>query len=112
MCGYVCVYSLCRTPTRKVGKLNQISGTIQVDVCTHPIWVHAFICVGVRVKIGDKEVVCRVKLLMAVADLPAKASILNCNQYNGKFGCSTCEHEGKQVPDHYKTIKLLLRIIL
>ena len=48
-------------------------------------------------RINEEDVLCRVKLLMVVADLPAKASVLNCNQYNGKFGCSTCDHEGKQV---------------
>lgn len=48
-------------------------------------------------RIGENDVFCRVKLLMVVADLPAKAAVLNCNQYNGKFGCSTCDHEGKQV---------------
>ena len=53
--------------------------------------------IGVRVKIGAKDVIIRVKLLMVVADLPAKASLLNCNQFNGKFGCSACEYKGKQV---------------
>ena len=42
-----------------------------------------------------QDVIAHVKLLMVVANLPAKASLLNCNQFNGKFGCSTCEHKGK-----------------
>ena len=41
--------------------------------------------------------VCRARLLFVVADLPAKASLLNIIQYNGKFGCPTCYQEGKQV---------------
>ena len=48
-------------------------------------------------RINGKDVICRVKLLMVVADLSAKASVLSYNQYNGKFGCSTREHEEKQV---------------
>ena len=32
------------------------------------------------------EVICRVKLLVIIADLPAKAALLNCIQYNGVQG--------------------------
>ena len=31
---------------------------------------------------------------MATADLPAKALLMNMNQYNGKYPCAHCEHEG------------------
>lgn len=37
------------------------------------------------------------QLLCAIMDLPAKAALLNCNQYNGAFGCSTCKQEGSVV---------------
>ena len=53
---------------------------------------------------GDKQFVCQAKLLLVIADLPAKASILNCNQFNGRFGCSTCEHEGKQVDSNRRRV--------
>ena len=46
-------------------------------------------------KYGD--IICKAKLLFAVADLPAKATLLNCVQYNGKYGCHTCKLEGQQV---------------
>ena len=56
------------------------------------------ITVGVKVKIkSEVEIVCRARLLFVVADLPAKASLLNMIQFNGKFGCPTCYHEGEQV---------------
>ena len=57
------------------------------------------LCVlGVKVSVqGEGEVVCRARLLFVVADLPAKASLLNMTQFNGKFGCPTCYHEGQQV---------------
>jgi len=28
-------------------------------------------------------------------DLPAKASVLNVKQFNGEFGCITCDHPGE-----------------
>ena len=67
----------------------------------HIHWHHVYISrnlTGVVVNSpGKEQFVCRAKLLFVIADLPAKASVLNCNQFNGRFGCSTCEHEGKQV---------------
>lgn len=33
-------------------------------------------------------------LLMAALDLPARALVLNMNQFNGKYGCSFCNDEG------------------
>ena len=42
-------------------------------------------------------VTCKAKLLYTVCDLPAKAAIMNCNQWNGQFGCPSCKREGEQV---------------
>ena len=36
----------------------------------------------------------KVKLVLANFDLPAKASVLNCKQFNGKYGCTVCYHPG------------------
>ena len=52
---------------------------------------------GVKVTVRGKEVTYKARLLFTLADLPAKASLTNMIQFNGKFGCPTCEHEGKQV---------------
>ena len=41
------------------------------------------------------EITCKARLLMCSVDLPARASVLNMKQFNGKFGCSQCEDEGK-----------------
>ena len=30
-----------------------------------------------------------------IADLPAKAAMLNIKQFNGEFGCITCLHPGE-----------------
>lgn len=36
-------------------------------------------------------------LISAVVDLPAKAALLNCHQFNGEYSCSTCKHPGQTV---------------
>ena len=33
------------------------------------------------------EVTCKAELLIIIGDLPAKAALLNCNQFNGQYGC-------------------------
>lgn len=39
------------------------------------------------------------KLLATTVDLPAKAMVANCKQFNGKFGCSVCLDEGAGRPN-------------
>ena len=46
---------------------------------------------------GMGQQVVKAQLLCVVTDLPAKAAILNCIQYNGEYGCSTCKHPGSMV---------------
>ena len=41
----------------------------------------------------------KAKLVLATFDLPAKSSVLNCKQFNGKFGCSVCYHPGLRLPN-------------
>ena len=53
------------------------------------------VLVGIVVNTPVGEVTARAKLLMFVADLPARALVLNMKQYNGKFGCAHCEDEGQ-----------------
>ena len=56
-----------------------------------------YMYVGVKVTVKGEEVTCRARLLFALTDLPAKASLNNMTQFNGRFGCPTCNHEGEQV---------------
>ena len=52
-----------------------------------PMLTRTCVLLGLKVtmqKYGD--ITCRAKLLFAIADLPAKAALLNCVQYNGKYG--------------------------
>lgn len=46
------------------------------------------------VKIRGQDKLCKVKVLLATVDLPAKAKVLNFTQFNGKYGCSVCKEEG------------------
>ena len=54
---------------------------------------------GVDVQVGPerKMMTCRAMVLCVTVDLPAKTKLLNFTQFNGKFGCSACKHEGEQV---------------
>ena len=53
---------------------------------------------GIEVTLpGNAKEVVKAQLICAVMDLPAKAALLNINQYNGAFGCPTCNHEGSMV---------------
>ena len=56
--------------------------------------MQALLSVGVQMKstIGTL----RVKIVMGIFDLPAKASVLCSKQFNGEFGCSVCLHPGKR----------------
>ena len=45
-------------------------------------------------------VIYNIDLLFITCDLPAKAALLNTNQYNGQYGCSHCLHPGQQVYDN------------
>ena len=53
---------------------------------------------GMDVSTPDGLMKLRCLILMAAVDLPARAILLNMNQFNGKHGCSFCEHEGVTMP--------------
>ena len=44
---------------------------------------------------GRKQI--RVRLLLTVCDLPAKAMVLNQKQYNGYYSCNFCLDEGVSI---------------
>ena len=60
----------------------------------------------------DYQQLVKVKLLCAVMDLPAKAALLNCTQYNGAFGCSTCKHPGSMVFNDIECVHFLILLIV
>ena len=72
------------------------------EVCMKSSCIHAFYSLflffpGITVTVNNVAVTCKAKLLISVADLPAKASLTNCNQYNGQYGCQSCKQKGDQV---------------
>ena len=80
--------------------IMELESLSTVGMCAYAMYVccHNYGVVGVNVNVkGEGEVICRARLLFVVADLPAKASLFNITQFNGKFGCPTCTHEGEQV---------------
>lgn len=60
--------------------------------CTYP-------SIGVEVQPHGVEAPCVIKVYVIAGtfDLPARASVLNCIQFNGKYGCSFCEQPGMTV---------------
>ena len=65
--------------------------------------------IGINITIpGKGSHVVKAKLICAVMDLPAKAAILNCMQYNGAYGCSTCKHPGSVVSIMHLQTKITL----
>ena len=53
--------------------------------------------VGMEIELPTGNVTVKAKLVLGIFDLPAKASILSCTQFNGYYGCSVCLHPGKQM---------------
>ena len=46
---------------------------------------------------ANKVTTTEVFAILCISDAPASAAIQNFSQYNGKFGCGFCTHEGKHV---------------
>lgn len=55
---------------------------------------------GTTIKVAKENVVIRAKLVMGIFDLPAKAAVLCCKQYNGEYGCQVCLHPGKRLSNN------------
>lgn len=51
--------------------------------------------IEIYIKDLDKNVILTGLLTAGTCDLPAKSLILSMNQYNGRFGCQVCMHEGE-----------------
>ena len=51
--------------------------------------------IAVKTPVGTRTI--KAKVLMAVLDLPAKATATNMVQFNGKYGCNYCTDKGETV---------------
>lgn len=47
---------------------------------------------GIKMKLRPGEITIHAKLVLGVIDIPAKAAVLCCKQFNGQFGCTVCLH--------------------
>ncbi|KAI2797168.1 hypothetical protein BLOT_011146 [Blomia tropicalis] len=56
--------------------------------------------------INEEEKLFFVKILLVIADAPARSVILNCNQFNAKLGCHCCYVEGKRNTKFNSTVFL------
>jgi hypothetical protein len=61
-------------------------------------YLHNFLRNAFHVQTRHGILTIRLKLSLAVLDLPALASIMEITQYNGKFGCPMCKHPGNVKP--------------
>ena len=53
--------------------------------------------VGMEVETSDGKKQFRVKLILSVFDLPAKALAVNMKQFNASYGCLYCLHPGESI---------------
>ncbi len=59
--------------------------------------IHEYSLLSAGVQMINTIGTLRVKVVMGIFDLPAKASVLCTKQLNGKYGCSVCLHPGKRL---------------
>lgn len=48
----------------------------------------------IKIKYENRNIFLKFNIIALIADLPAKASILNCKQFNGDYGCILCLQKG------------------
>jgi len=53
--------------------------------------------IGVQVSLPNISFTCHVAFIACTCDLPARALLMNMNQFNGFYGCSKCLQKGKIV---------------
>ena len=50
---------------------------------------------GVKIELPyNRTVIIKARLVLGIFDLPAKAAVLCCKQFNGEYGCTVCLHPG------------------
>ena len=83
-------------PTKKNMKLFLES----IMTSLHPLLGDS---VSIRTPEGDRPM--RVKVVMGVLDLPAKAAVLCMKQFNGEHGCAVCLHPGTRLDNGARIYK-------
>ena len=60
-------------------------------------YLHKLSIIGTTINIGKEKIIIQSKLVLGVFDLPAKAVVLCCKQYNGEYKCHVCLNPGKRM---------------
>lgn len=67
----------------------------------HNVLLHYLYFIGITVHTPSGIATCRVMLLMASVDLPARAILMNMKQFNGEYSCLYCEDPGSTIPRNH-----------
>lgn len=67
---------------------------IHAPTCIYMFVLIACVAGTVVTTLDGESVVCRVALVCATLDLPARAAVLNMIQFNGYWGCCRCLQKG------------------
>lgn len=69
--------------------------------CTNYVMYYSNLLLGIEVSTRNAGVkTVKVMLLQCSVDFPARASLTNMKQFNGKWGCLYCDNPGKTTPNN------------
>ena len=80
-----------------VGPTKPLMNLLLEPVCSY---LEILSTVGITLNTSLGSICLTAKLVMGIFDLPAKAAVLCCKQFNGEFGCTICLHPGKRLPNN------------
>ena len=63
--------------------------------------------IGVQVSLPNISFTCHVAFIACTCDLPARALLMNMNQFNGFYGCSKCLQKGNLILEFINNILLV-----
>ena len=63
--------------------------------------------IGVQVSLPNISFTCHVAFIACTCDLPARALLMNMNQFNGFYGCSKCLQKGNLILEFINDILLV-----
>ena len=71
---------------------------IHILDCVKFSYTLLYMCIGINiVSYQSTQINCKAILLCCTCDLPAKAAVLNCIQFNGFYGCPRCTQKGMYI---------------
>ena len=80
-----------------IGRCKPVMSLLLKPITKH---LQSLSTLGTVIKTSMGSATIRARLVMGVFDLPAKAAVLCCKQFNGKFGCSVCLNPGERLSNN------------